>query len=93
MVRSVPTTPGRLLAVGLLEWIVVGTIVGLLARLMLRSSHPVGCLGTIFIGIAGAAIGEKVWEEIFGKQRGVAWIGSVLAAMLLLAIFSRLLPR
>ena len=78
---------------GLLEWIVVGTIVGLLARLMLRSAHPVGCLGTIFIGIAGAAIGGKVWEEVFGNQKGVAWIGSVLAAMFLLAILSRLMPR
>ena len=78
---------------GFIEWIVVGTIVGLLARLMLRSANPVGCLGTIFIGIAGAAIGSNVWEEIFGDQRGIAWIGSVLAAMLLLAIFSRLMPR
>jgi uncharacterized membrane protein YeaQ/YmgE (transglycosylase-associated protein family) len=78
---------------GPLEWIVVGTIVGLLARLMLRSANPVGCLGTIFIGIAGAAIGGRVWEEVFGNQKGVAWIGSILAAMLLLAIFSRLMPR
>ena len=78
---------------GLLEWVVVGTIVGLLARLMLRRADPVGCIGTIFIGIAGAAIGGKVWEEVFGDQKGVAWIGSILAAMLLLAIFSRLSPR
>lgn len=78
---------------GLIEWVVVGTIVGLLARLMLRRPDPVGCIGTIFIGIAGAAIGGKVWEEVFGKQKGVAWIGSILAAMLLLAIFSRLSQR
>lgn len=78
---------------GLIEWIVVGTIVGLLARLMLRSANPVGCIGTVFIGIAGAAIGGKIWEEVFGNQKGVAWIGSILAAMLLLAIFSRLMPR
>lgn len=78
---------------GFIEWIIVGTIVGLLARLMLRSANPVGCLGTIFIGIAGAAIGSNIWEEAFGDQRGVAWIGSVLAAMLLLAVFSRLMPR
>jgi uncharacterized membrane protein YeaQ/YmgE (transglycosylase-associated protein family) len=78
---------------GLIEWIIVGSIVGLLARLMLRRSDPVGCLGTIFIGIAGAAIGSKVWEEIFGNQRGVAWIGSILTAMFLLAILSRLSDR
>ena len=78
---------------GVIEWIVVGTIVGLLARLMLKSANPVGCIGTIFIGIAGAAIGGQIWEEVFGDQKGVAWIGSILAAMLLLAIFSRLMPR
>lgn len=78
---------------GIVEWIVVGAIVGLLARVMLRRSDPVGCLGTIFIGIAGAAIGSKLWEELFGDQRGVAWIGSILVAMLLLAIFSRITDR
>ena len=78
---------------GLVEWVVVGAIVGLLARLMLRRSDPVGCLGTIFIGIAGAAIGGKLWEEVFGDQKGIAWIGSILVAMLLLAIFSRLSDR
>ncbi len=78
---------------GIVEWIVVGTIVGLLARLMLRSADPVGCLGTIFIGIAGAAIGGRIWEEVFGNQRGIAWIGAILAAMFLLALLSRLMPR
>lgn len=73
---------------GLLEWVIVGTIVGLLARLLLRNADPVGCLGTIFIGIAGAAVGTKLWENLFGDQRGVAWIGSILVAMLLIGIFS-----
>lgn len=78
---------------GIIEWVIIGAVVGLLARLLLKRTDPVGCLGTIFIGIAGAAIGGKVWEEVFGKQKGVAWIGSILVAMLLLAIFSRLSQR
>ena len=78
---------------GVIEWIVVGTIVGLLARLLLKRSDPVGCLGTIFIGICGAAIGGKLWEAAFGDQKGVAWIGSILVAMLLLAILSRLTDK
>ena len=79
--------------IGIVEWVVIGAVVGLLARLLLKRSDPVGCLGTIFIGIAGAAIGSKVWEAAFGDQDGVAWIGSILVAMLLLAIFSRLTDR
>jgi uncharacterized membrane protein YeaQ/YmgE (transglycosylase-associated protein family) len=77
---------------GFLEWVVVGLVVGALARVLLPGRSPVGCLTTIFIGIAGAVIGGKVWSEVFGPQRGVAWIGSILVAMLLLAIFRRLTP-
>jgi uncharacterized membrane protein YeaQ/YmgE (transglycosylase-associated protein family) len=79
--------------VGLLEWVIVGSLVGILARVLLKRSDPVGCLGTIFVGIAGAAIGSKVWEATFGDQNGVAWIGSLLAAMLILGILSRLTDR
>jgi uncharacterized membrane protein YeaQ/YmgE (transglycosylase-associated protein family) len=74
--------------VEVLWWILVGAIVGGLARLFLPGRSPLGCLGTIFIGIAGAVIGGKVWEEIFGPQRGVAWIGAILAAMLLTALLA-----
>ena len=77
---------------GFLEWIVVGLVIGLLARVLLPGKSPVGCLGTIFIGIAGAVIGGKLWTELFGPQKGIAWIGSILVAMLLLAIFRRLTP-
>jgi uncharacterized membrane protein YeaQ/YmgE (transglycosylase-associated protein family) len=72
--------------VGIVEWVVVGAIVGLLARMFLPGSSPVGCLGTIFLGIAGAVIGGKLWFELIGPQRGTAWIGAVLVAMLLMAI-------
>ena len=77
---------------GILGWIAVGLIVGALARVMLPGRSPVGCLGTIFLGIAGAVLGGKVWEGLFGPQRGIAWIGSILMAMVLLAIFRRLTP-
>ena len=78
---------------GIVEWVVVGLIVGALARLMLPGRSPVGCLGTVFIGIAGAVLGGKLWTEVFGPQRGIAWIGSILVAMLLLALFRRLTPE
>ena len=77
---------------GILGWLLVGLVVGSLARVLLPGRSPVGCLGTIFIGIAGAVLGGKLWSELFGRQKGIAWIGSILVAMLLLAIFKRLTP-
>ena len=76
----------------ILGWLVVGVVVGGLARLLLPGRSPIGCLGTIFLGIAGAVLGGKLWSEIFGRQKGIAWIGSILVAMLLLAIFKALTP-
>jgi uncharacterized membrane protein YeaQ/YmgE (transglycosylase-associated protein family) len=78
---------------GLIEWIVVGAIVGGLARLFLSGPSPVGCLGTIFVGIVGAVIGGQLWRELFGRQRGIAWIGAIVMAMLLLAILRQFSQR
>ena len=72
---------------GPFEYVVAGLVVGALARLFLPGASPVGCLGTIFIGIVGIYVGGRLWEEFIGPNRGVPWIGSILVAMLLLAIF------
>jgi uncharacterized membrane protein YeaQ/YmgE (transglycosylase-associated protein family) len=74
----------------LLSWLIAGAIVGGVARLLLPGRDPVGCLGTIFLGIAGAYIGGRLWEGLFGPQTGFAWIGSILVAMFLLAILRSL---
>ena len=78
---------------GVVEYVIAGLIVGALARLFLPGASPVGCLGTIFIGVAGIYIGGRLWEELIGKNKGVPWIGSILTAMLLLAIFRALTVR
>ena len=78
---------------GPLEYVIAGLIVGALARVLLPGVSPFGCLGTIFIGIAGIYIGGRLWEEFIGPDRGVPWIGSILTAMLLLAVFRGLTHR
>ena len=78
---------------GLVEWVVVGFLVGALARFLMPGRDPIGCLPTIALGIIGAIAGGKLWEELFGRQRGVAWIGSIIVAMILLAIFRNVTYR
>ena len=78
---------------GLLEWIIAGLIVGLLARFLLPGRNPIGCLGTIVLGVIGIYLGGLLWEELFGRDPGVAWIGSVIVAMVLLGVFRRLTYR
>lgn len=78
---------------GPVEYLIAGLVVGALARLFLPGASPFGCLGTIFIGVAGIYVGGRLWEEFFGPNRGVPWIGSILTAMILLALFRALTIR
>lgn len=71
----------------ILYFIIVGLIVGALARFLLPGRDPIGILGTIVLGIVGAIVGGYIWQAMFGEQQNTAWIGSILAAMLLLALY------
>lgn len=76
--------------VDLLVFIVIGLIVGVLARALLPGPDPIGILGTLLVGIVGALIGGYLWTAIFGDTSGPNWIGSILVAMALLWIYRRM---
>jgi len=76
--------------VGLVEYIVVGLIVGALARLLMPGRDPIGVLATIAIGVLGAVAGGYIWRAVFGDGGGVEWIGSILVAMGLLFVFRQM---
>jgi uncharacterized membrane protein YeaQ/YmgE (transglycosylase-associated protein family) len=75
----------------ILFFIIVGLIVGVLARLLLPGRDPIGILGTIVVGIIGAIVGGYLWIALFGNdQEGVAWIGSILVAMAILFLYRKM---
>ena len=78
---------------GFFSWILVGAVIGFIARFLMPGRDPIGCLGTILLGIVGAILGGELWEALFGRQRGVAWIGSIVVAMVLLGIFRNMTYR
>ena len=45
---------------GFFSAILVGLIIGALARIVVPNSQPVGCLLTVLIGIVAAAIGAAI---------------------------------
>jgi uncharacterized membrane protein YeaQ/YmgE (transglycosylase-associated protein family) len=64
-------------------YIVVGAIVGVLARFLVPGDDPMGIVGTIVLGIVGALIGGWAAGAIFEDTSGVDWIASIVAAVLL----------
>ncbi len=74
----------------IIYFLIVGLVVGVLARLLMPGPDPIGILGTIVVGCVGALIGGYLWTALFGPNEGVAWIGSILVAMALLFLYRRL---
>ena len=76
---------------GILTWILLGLIVGFLAKLVMPGRDPGGVIITILLGIAGAVLGGFVGNAMgMGDVNGIN-VGSVLlatlGAILLLAIY------
>jgi uncharacterized membrane protein YeaQ/YmgE (transglycosylase-associated protein family) len=74
----------------IIVFILVGLVIGIIARALLPGRDPVGILGTILIGIVGAIIGGYLWQAIFGDTQGIEWIGSILVAMGLLFLYRKM---
>jgi uncharacterized membrane protein YeaQ/YmgE (transglycosylase-associated protein family) len=72
--------------------IVIGLIVGLLARLLVPGRDNIGLLGTILLGIVGSFVGGFLWELVEFNHietdhfQTVGFIGSIIGAIVVLLI-------
>lgn len=79
---------------GIISWIVMGLIVGLLARFILPGKDPKGCAITILLGIGGALLGGYIGTTFgFGTVTGFNLKSILIAtggAAIILIIFRAL---
>jgi len=76
---------------GILSWIVLGLVAGVIAKLLMPGNDPGGCLVTIALGIAGGIVGGFIGTRIgWGTVNGFDLRSLILAiggSMLLLVIY------
>lgn len=75
---------------GIIGTLIVGLIVGAIAKLISPGRDPGGFLVTIAIGIAGSFLARFIGSSLFGWYRdgdAPGWIASILGAVLLLWIY------
>ena len=75
--------------------IIVGFIVGLIARFIMPGSNRMGFILTTALGIAGSALAHFGGEAIGFYRSGapVGWIASIIGAIVLLALVDLLRGR
>lgn len=81
---------------GIITTIVVGLVVGAIAKLLMPGKDPGGIVITMLLGVAGALLagllGRAVgWYDQPGEGPGV--IASIIGAMLLLGIYRLAIAR
>lgn len=75
----------------IISMIIVGFIVGVLARFFYPGAVHMGFLSTTILGIIGAlvggVIGGLIWRSPEGKYHPAGWFLSVIGALIVLYIY------
>lgn len=72
---------------GIIGWLFLGLIAGAIARFLVPGRDPMGLLGTMVLGIAGALVGGFLADLLFDDE-AIGLFGSVVGAVLLLLGFN-----
>jgi uncharacterized membrane protein YeaQ/YmgE (transglycosylase-associated protein family) len=73
----------------LIGTIIIGLLIGIVAKFLTPGRDPGGCIITILIGLAGSAFGAYLGQLLGFYQVGqpAGFVGSVIGAIILLLIY------
>ena len=80
---------------GLLMTIIIGFVVGVIAKLIMPGKENMGFILTTLIGIAGSIVATYLGQAVgwYDAGQGAGWIGSIVGAFLLLRIVQKFRSR
>ena len=75
--------------------LLVGLVVGALAKFIMPGRDPGGIIVTMLLGIAGAFVGTMVGRTmgLYGPDQAAGWIMSIVGAILLLVLYRMITGR
>ncbi|MDQ3353448.1 MAG: GlsB/YeaQ/YmgE family stress response membrane protein [Actinomycetota bacterium] len=78
---------------GIIGWILLGLVAGVIAKAIMPGDDPGGIIVTIVIGIVGALLGGFLASRVFGIDVNeeffdlATWVAAIAGALILLAIY------
>jgi uncharacterized membrane protein YeaQ/YmgE (transglycosylase-associated protein family) len=79
----------------LIATLVIGLVIGIVAKLLMPGRDPGGCIITMLVGIAGSFVASYFGQKMGWYEQGqpAGFIASVIGAMLLLLLYRLIAPR
>lgn len=80
---------------GILGWILIGLVAGVLGKLIMPGKDPGGFVVTILLGIAGALLAGYLGQAlgIYDRDETAGWVGATLGALALLIAYRLVMQR
>lgn len=80
---------------GIISMIVVGFIVGLIARAIMPGEQKLGFIMTTILGIVGAVVAGYLGAALglYQVGQGAGWIGSIVGALIVLFVYGLIVKR
>ncbi len=80
---------------GIISAIIIGLIVGAIAKFLMPDKDPGGWIITIVIGLVGSFIGSYLGQALGLYRQGepAGFIGSIVGAMILLGLYRLIAKR
>ncbi|WP_328721038.1 GlsB/YeaQ/YmgE family stress response membrane protein [Streptomyces sp. NBC_00247] len=78
---------------GIIAWILIGLLAGLIAKALMPGKDPGGIIITMLIGIAGGLLGGWLGKVLFGVDSidgffdVSTWIAAIVGSVILLAVY------
>ena len=79
----------------LIVTVIIGLLVGIVAKLLMPGRDPGGFIITALLGIVGAIVATYLGRELglYGPNQAAGFIGAVIGAIILLALYRLLAGR
>jgi uncharacterized membrane protein YeaQ/YmgE (transglycosylase-associated protein family) len=93
--RDQATVAEREKVMGIIQMIVVGLIVGLIARALMPGDQKMGLILTTLLGIAGSAVANFAGSALGWYRQGdnAGWIASIVGALVVLFVYGLVTKR
>ncbi|HWL30376.1 GlsB/YeaQ/YmgE family stress response membrane protein [Parapusillimonas sp. SGNA-6] len=80
---------------GIISMIIVGFIVGLIARAIMPGDQKLGIIMTIILGIVGSIVAGYLGGALGWYQpgEGAGWVGSIIGAIIVLFIYGLIVKK